>query len=343
MPRVEAGGAMFAGCLQSIGTMQWQIQVNAPSQTVLLPSPSSAVELAVTLQVDDPNEEVGVLGLVAPNGSQLISPTASYASNLVRHAPAYSESVMVIPSSPSADLEAGAYAMTVSSLRPVGSASEPGTATPAVNVVAKLDTVAQLDLHFFFLDFTNHPCSAAFGGTLNAATAQTASFFQSDFLGMLNDVFGPGGVTLGTITYDDILDHPELDGLDVGAAPSLFALGSYASGVNVFFVRTLSPSGLQAYGPAPNPGPAGLAGTPQSAIVVGLDTLCYRTWQQVSRLTAHEIAHYMGLYDNVAADGTSDPLDTGSSSDNLMFYSELGGTTISPAQRSILERSAVMP
>jgi hypothetical protein len=213
-----------------------------------------------------------------------------------------------------------------------------------VTVVAKLDTSALLDLHFFFLNFTDHPCSDAFGGTLNASVAQSAQFFQSDFLGLLSDVFAQGGVTLNTLTYDDILDQPELDGLDVSAASSLFALGSYPTGVNVFFVRTLSPSGLQAYGPTPNPGPAGLAGTSQSGIVVGLDALCYRSWTQVARLAAHEIARYMGLYDDIDPDGTTDPLsDTDASSENLMFYSELGGTNVSPQQRDILERSAVMP
>jgi hypothetical protein len=251
---------------------------------------------------------------------------------------------MVIPSSPATDIVSGAYAMTVSSLSSASNGLVTGTATPTVTAVAKLDNGAQLDLHFFFLDFTDHPCSAAFDGTLNAAVAQTASFFQSDFVGTLNEIFAEGGVAFDNLTYDDILDHPELDGTDVTGVSSLFALGSYSTGVNVFFVRTLSPSGLQAFGPSPNPGPAGLGGTSQSAVVVGLDTLCYRSWTQVARLAAHEIAHYMGLYDDVDPDGTTDPLDdTDASSENLMFYSELGGTAISPEQRTILGRSAVMP
>ena len=110
----------------------------------------------------------------------------------------------------------------------------------------------------------------------------------------------------------------------------------------MFFVRTLSPIGLQAVGP--NPGPAGLAGTRRSGIVIGVDTLCYRTWRQLARLTAYEIARYMGLYNNVGIDPAHiDPIaDTDSTSTNLMFYSELGGTVLSEGQKQILRRSAVL-
>ncbi|MGE5187232.1 MAG: hypothetical protein ACM31C_34525, partial [Acidobacteriota bacterium] len=162
-------------------------------------------------------------------------------------------------------------------------------------------------------------------------------------LGMLRQVFAHGGITLGTITYEDLADHPDLDGLDIADAPSLLALGTHSDGVNVYFVRTLRPVGLQAYGP--NPGPAGLAGTRQSGVIVSLDTLCYLPgqWTDVARLTAHALARYMGLYDNVDLDGHLDPIDDSDTSiDNLMHYSELGGTDLSPGQRDILSRSAVL-
>ena len=78
--------------------------------------------------------------------------------------------------------------------------------------------------------------------------------------------------------------------------------------------------------------------------MIGLDTLCYRSWTQVARLAAHEIARFMGLYNNVEIDPTQlDPIaDSDTSSENLMFYSELGGTDLSPGQRDILSRSAVL-
>src|SRR6185369_1176205 len=116
-----------------------------------------------------------------------------------------------------------------------------------------------------------------------ASNARTAQVFQTNFLGELRGIFAHGGVALGTLTYDDIRDHPDLDSLDASDLPSLLALGAFPTGINVFFVRSLSPTGIQALGP--NPGPAGFAGTRQSGIVVGLDTLCYRTWPELARLT----------------------------------------------------------
>jgi hypothetical protein len=349
IPRVEANGAMYNGCLQSSGSLRWSIPISAPSQTVLLPSPASARELAVTLSVDDPDQKVGATSLISPSGVVEIDPTKTDPyTNLVRHFPELGQATMVIASSPAAVLEAGAYSMTVSSLRPVtGGTDSTGTATPRVTVVAKLDESVLLDLHFYFLDLDDHPCSAAFGDTLTATTAQTAPFFQQDYLGMLRQVFAHGGVTLGSTTYEDLRDHPDLDGLDVNDAPSLLALGAHDGGINVFFVRTLRPVGLQAFGP--NPGPAGLAGTRQSGVVVALDTLCYprsgHPWADLARLSAHELARYMGLYDNVDLDGHPDPIgddDAADPSTNLMFYSDMGGVDLSDGQRDILGRSPVL-
>jgi hypothetical protein len=192
-------------------------------------------------------------------------------------------------------------------------------------------------------------CQAQMGPvTLDATQAQTATAFQEDFVGELRAIFAAGGIALGNLSYADVKDRPDLDGLDVTDAGELLALGSSVTGVNVFFVRTLSPVGLQGF--APGPGPAGLAHTPQSGIVIGLDTLCFRSWRQLARLTAHELGRYMGLSHNVElpTDEMGNPLyadpieDSDTSSNNLMFFSELGGTEISPGQRDILTRSGVL-
>ena len=340
IPRVEAGGALFAGCLLAHGTLQWQLPIDAPAKPLLLPSPSSARQLAVTFDVEDPAELVGATHIVSPSGVPLLSLTPPDFDPYpwpVRHTPELAQSVLVLPSSPSAPLETGAYAMTVTSLRESGL---PGTATPRATVVAKLDQSVLLDLHFYFLNFDDHPCTTPFG-ELDATSVQAQPFFQNDYLGALRSIFAHGGVSLGTVTYDDLRTHPDLDGLDITDAPSLLALGAYTTGINVFFVRTLRPVGLQAYGP--NPGPAGLAGTRQSGIVVSLDTLCYRSWSDVARLTAHELARYMGLYDNIDLSGNLDPIDdSDASSENLMYFSDSSGTDLSPGQRDILSRSAVL-
>ncbi len=344
IPRIEANGAMFGGCLQSRGAFAWSVPVHGPAETVLLPIPDSALSVALTMSVQDVNQEVGVTHITSPTGDTLYDSTVDYFANPVRHQPALGQSVLAMPSSPDTPLVPGAYSLAIQSLKPpfVDPVGDVGTATPVVTAVIKLDSSVILDLHFYFLNFEDHPCSDAFNGTLNASVASAAMFFQNDFVGTLRTVFAHGGVALGNPTYEDLLNSPDLDGLDVSNAPSLLALGTHDVGINVFFVRSLSPVGLQAFGPGP--GPAGLAMTPQSGIVIGLDSLCYLQWTDVARLTAHELARFMGLYNNVEIDPTQvDPIsDSDTSSSNLMFYSQNGGTDLSPGQRDILGRSAVL-
>ena len=351
IPRVELGGAMFNGCLQSAGSLAWNIPMHGPSQTLRLPVPALAQSIAVTMHVDDANQMVGVTHLTAPDGTKLLDSADGFFNDPVRHQPAHVQSVLALPSSPDTllvqntnTLMPGAYTMTVRSLKPPFDASSIGTATPTVTAVVKLDASVILDLHFYFLNFEDHPCAAKFGttGTLTAAAAQNQAFFQSDFLSAMRTIFSSGGVALGTLTYEDLLDSPDLDGLDISNAGELQKLGTHPVGVNVFFVRSISPGGLQAYGP--NPGPAGLGRTSQSGVIVALDSLCYRAWSDVARVTAHEVARYMGLYDNVEIDpAQTDPIgDSDTSSSNLMFYSELGGISLSSGQREILTRSPVL-
>lgn len=341
IPRVEAAGAMFAGCLQAHGSLRWDLPVHGTSDTVALPIPDSARSVAVTFSVDDPDQLVGAEKVVAPDGTEVVS-AGNYYTDPVRHRVELGQSVLAMPSSPDAPLQAGEYTLSVVSMH--GTTS--GTATPTATAVIKLDSSVILDLHFYFLNLDEHPCAEKFqpAGKLDASTASTEPFFQTDYLGMLRGVFANGGIALGAITYEDLRDHPDLDGLDQANAPALLALGTHAVGVNVFFVRTLSPVGLQAIGPSP--GPAGLANTRQSGIVIGVDSLCYRDWNDLARLTAHEVARYMGLYDNVEIDPThTDPIhdnDVQDPSTNLMFYSELGGNALSPDQRDILTRSPVL-
>jgi hypothetical protein len=204
-----------------------------------------------------------------------------------------------------------------------------------------------LELHFFFLELDQHPCAdRTDGATLDAAHAQTAGFFQDTFLSGLKAVYSRMGIAVEAASYEDIHGRPGLDALDVASAGDLLSLGRYSTGINVFFVRSLSPIGTQAY--APNPGPAGVGGTAQSGIVLALDTLCYRDWQDVARLLAHQIARYMGLYHNVEIDYAAHPTwrdpiqDSDDSNDNLMYFSEHLGTTLSVGQRELLLRSAVL-
>src|SRR5262249_27543576 len=175
-----------------------------------------------------------------------------------RHLPAFGQSVLMIPSGSATDIGPGVYRVQVSSFR---SNDLPGSAIPQVTAVVELGSsqTPSLELHFFFLDLHDHPCAAMLdSGTLDATTAQSSPSFHNTYLGVLRTVFFRAGIKVDTLTYDNITDHPELDGLDVADAGSLLRLGKFATGINVFFVRSLSPIGIQAFGP--NPGPAGLAG-----------------------------------------------------------------------------------
>jgi hypothetical protein len=219
-----------------------------------------------------------------------------------------------------------------------------------VTVLIKVDAASTLDLHFYFLDLSDHPCSNSFDvPTLNATSALTSPDFQTRFLDTLFAILGPAQVVAGNITYEDALGHPDLDAIDVSNAANLLALGSHPTGVNVMIVRSLSPAGIEMFGP--NPGPGTLVNTPQSGIAVGLDTLCYRSWEQLGQLTAHELARYMGLYNNIelANPGETDPIPNDDrSSNNLLFPAEFGsgsnyfGTSLSQGQIEILNHSTVL-
>ena len=169
---------------------------------------------------------------------------------------------------------------------------------------------------------------------LDAAAREATAQFQTDYLGGLRSIFAPGGIALGNVSYEDLTTiRISTFGIDVADAGSLLSLGAHEGGVNIFFVRTLSPVGLQAFGP--NPGPAGLAGTRLSGIVIGADTLCYRSWPQLARLTAHELARYMGLYHNVEL-GTHRPTRRGATGrrrdttrTTQSHFSETRGATLS--------------
>jgi hypothetical protein len=375
IPSELAANAFYGGCLPSKGNVVWSIPAVSPLVEVLFPVPDIARSVELVMSVDDPNEKVGAVKVLSPEGRRIYllpcssllpsdTPCEDFYNNSVRHRPGFGQSVLAIPSGvPStssqvsaAALTRGIYRIDVSSFR---SNDTPGFAVPTVTAVVQIDSGRILDLHFFFLDLADHPCAARTNNApLNAMVAQGAPYFQDDYLGGLEDLVTRAGLSLDhdKMTYENITNHPELDGLDVASAGSLLALGRYPTGINIFFVRSLSPIGLQAFGP--NPGPAGLGRTSQSGIIIGLDTLCYRDWKAVARLTAHEIARYMGLYHNVELETDQHPYwrdlidDSDDSTNNLMFFSEHAdpsaggalriGDELSTGQRTILRHSAVL-
>ncbi|MCE9577830.1 MAG: hypothetical protein K8W52_32145 [Deltaproteobacteria bacterium] len=347
IPRVTsltaAAVPSFFGCLPDHGSITYELPTASPQSDTWLPVPGNARSVALVMTVADATQLVGAKLIHDPEGAQLYAypgTLAEYYANPLRHAPAPGISVLTIPSSSAVPLRPGGYFMTLGSFRANGS---PASDTPRALVVAKLDTGTILDVHFHFVDLAEHPCAAAFdGGILDATSAATSPTFQNQFVASLRSILARGGVAVGAITYDDVTGHPDLDGLEVRNLGALLELSTQPGGIHVFLVRTLSPAGmLTAVGGTP--GTPGIAGTAASGIAVSLDGLCYRSWEEMARVTAHATARHLGLFRNKEPDGALDQIDdSDDQATNLMYYSEFGGTDLSDGQREILMRSPVL-
>lgn len=368
IPRATETGGTFVGCLPIQGTVTWPVPALGPSVDVRLPVPANARSVELVMSVDDPTQKVGAAAIFSPTGARLYNAPCTppqcpadtavdqYFSNPIRHLPALGQSVLMLPSTQSTELAVGAYRVQVASFHPSGF---PGTAIPKITAVVRLDsrdptTVRTLGLRFHFLNLADHPC-AALSDDKTFADLGNSVAFRGAFTAVLRTVLFHAGINIAIDnTNDVILDRPDLDRLDLANVGALLQRTRVAEGIDVFFVRSLSPAGLMAY--APNPGPAGVAGTRQSGIVISMDALCYRDWQGVARLTAHEIARYMGLYHTVELGHDRhptwrDPLDDGDNglTSNLLYFSELSGvdatpsgTELTPQQADILRRSAAL-
>jgi hypothetical protein len=348
VPRVSAvaSGApipSFFGCLPDHGSISYELPTSSPLSDTWLPVPGNARGLALVMSVSDPTQLVGAKLIRDPSGATIYtypSSTAAYYANALRHAPVAGISVISMPSSSQLALVPGAYFMTLGSFRADGS---PASDTPRARVVVKVDTGTILDLHFHFVDLSEHPCALALdGGNLDATSAPTSTAFQIHFLATLRDILSRGGVAVGNVTYDDVIDHADLDGLELRNLPALLELSTQPGGLQIYLVRTLSPAGLlTAIGGTP--GTPGIPGTAASGIAVSLEGLCYRSWEEMARVTAHATARHLGLFRNKEPDGQLDQIDdSDAQSTNLMYYSEFGATDLSDGQRRILMKSAVL-
>lgn len=346
MPRVELALApSFHACIPANGVHRWEVPVPSPMAAVRVAVPEGVGSIAMLLSVQDPSQLVGAVEIVEPAPSRrvLYRRAATLPEQLVypvRHQAALRASSFMLPPSPDVPVVAGAYDVTVSSFRASGAQ---GSARPRAEILAKMDDGVVLDLHFHFLDLAEHPCRDAFDeGGLDAERAQRSVSFQTAYVGQLRALFARAGVALGRVTYSDLPDHPDLDGLDASELHTLLAVPTTSGGVNVVLARTISPAGLMAlHGGSPGDPAAGT--TSSGGVAIGVDTLCLRDWRQLARITAHAIARHMGLPRNREPDGSSDAIaDSPDSADNLLFYSELGGTDLSPHQRELLRRSLVL-
>lgn len=343
IPRVLPNSApTFRGCFQASGNLVVEVPMHGPAQTLRVPVPSNAKSFALITQTDDESQPVGADEVVSPSGRVLYktpNDTAQFYQNDLRYEPGLRVSTLLIPnvadvrdsSIDDLKLEQGVYTIKVQSFR---TATTIGSVIPKVTLVYKLDTAGTLDLNFYFLDANDHPCYV-----LDSNTAQHSNDFQVQYLDRLRSIFS-GVMAIGDVTYQDV-SRPDLDGIDESHLPQLIELSTTDSGVNVFFVRTISPPGIQALAGG-RPGPPNTAGTTASGIAISLDTLCYRDWNMLARTTAHEIGRHLGLFRNKqpAPDPTGQYPDTipdsSSDSQNLMYFGEFGGTVLSEGQKRVL-------
>jgi len=338
IPRLVNGSAtLFEGCLQNTGVLATSVAMDAPSGSLLVPMPSSAKSLAMVTKVDDGSHLVGATRVVSPSGQLLFRESSSieeFLSNAIRYSRSKQVSTLLVPNDNALSLETGMYQIDVeASLPPFG----PGTAIPKVTLFYKFSESRILDLHFYFLDLTDHPCESSFDvPTLSAGTADESKNFQDIYRAEIKQIFSQANIVIGNVDYEDI-DRADLDGIvSTQDLNDLFRLAHNTEGLAIFLVRSLSPDGVQTLGTS-IPGPPRTPGTASSGVAVSMDTLCYRSWETLARVTAHSMAAQMGLWDNRDPEGIVDPIsDSDMSSENLMFFGEFGGTDISPGQSRVL-------
>lgn len=329
-------GAIYGGCLQNFGVLKHTISTSGPTETLMIPVPASARSFAMVSTADDDIHTIGAIRVNAPSGALLhdgISTAEERENDAIRYFRNRRVSTLMVPNRDTLALETGYYRVEVkASLGQV----EVGTITPEVTVFYKLDDSRKLDLHFYFLDLEDHPCREKIGRkTLSATEAPRSPEFQNEFLDSIETILGGGDINIGQISYTDI-QRADLDGVVEGDLSNLFRLSENESGIAVFFVRSLSPDGVQTQ-VGGIPGPPRMPGTSKSGIAVSVDTLCYRSWPDLAKVTSHTIAGQMGLWNNRDPQGTKDPIsDSDLSSDNLMFFGEFGGVELSDGQKHVL-------
>jgi hypothetical protein len=358
IPRVSADASSFfgsyTGCLPTRATLTFEVPLRPQvSQTLIIPVVNTARSLVLVAEAAQGDERIGVTAVTDPDNHLVYeTPTtvAGYFAGALRHKPLPGVAVLQIPSTSAVALQAGVYSMTITS-----STDGPGITLEGrrVRVVEKLGPGATLYLHFHFADLTDHPCLPG-GPVLGPSTAPIDPQFQTVFLARLREIFAAANIAIGTITYQATAAPVELEGLPRDRAAELFATAAHDHGVAVFVVRTIMPAGLEiVVGGTPG---APLPATGASGVAIAASALCNNTdpmhhddpaWDRVARVTAHAIARHMGLYRNrepdPADEGALDPLiDSPTSDDNLMYWGEEGGASLSTEQREILRDSPVL-
>jgi hypothetical protein len=254
-------------------------------------------------------------------------------------------------------------------------ARAPGdTATTAIDLVARVKRApggaissGTLDLNVFCL---------ATG--LTAASAPGDARLQGA-LTRLRPILSAAGIALGTVRYFDpppaavsayrVIDSTEGPSSELAQMFATSA-GRTEQAINLFLIDRIAGASGDAYvtlGVSGGlPGPPGVHGTIKSGVAVSFSEAVVgsgTTGQaRVAQIAAHEIGHYLGLFHvreslapcrtgtgptasaPCAPFGGGDVLADTAPSDtrNLMYWSSMGGTTLTAGQRHVLVRSALV-
>lgn len=345
--QVDGPASFYQACLQPRAQVRQVLHADEHG-VVRIPVPSLTRSFALITQEDPalqdsisasaPRPPIGIAEVRAPacagpaGGNtdecieELYIETRLLGDNVLRYHPSPAISTLLVPNTPGSNMALHPGMYTVRLL--------PDT-DPRVTVVYKTADAHVLDLNFYFLDMQAHRCLPGFDQRFST----TPSGFETTYIDALRDIFDDAGITIGDIHYEGLVGdrgRSDLNGLREADLPVLLSLSGPRPGINIFFVRSISPAGIQVLSGG-NPGPPDLPGTAASGIAVAADTLCYRDWTKIARATAHAIGLYMGLFRNREPDGTADPIeDSDTSPDNLMYFGDRGGTQLSEGQTRVL-------
>lgn len=317
--------------------------------TVALGTVSVGGSLSSTVNLDVPDDAVGLAVLADGNGNDLMiigemkdpsgrtiydfqNPYGSY----VRFFPSASLITQFLPSSPRAVPQPGRYTFKL--------IKEGGTKNINVRALIKrTDGEPQggaLDVNFFF---------AGAEGISASSAASDADFQRA--VTTLRTVYASRNIELGTVSYCDLpaaerATYSSIDSID-GATSELskmFATSGRAAdfgcnperALNFFLVQEIvgGRAGYIILGIAGGiPGPPGIHGTTQSGVAVTMSGF-RRNPVQTGQTMAHEGGHYLGLFHTTEAEGNAfDPLaDTPEcatsadrNNDGIVDYGECGG------------------
>lgn len=317
----------FKGCLPGSGI----ISMAAPTGVVPIPSTAKSFAIYTRLTPFDLTNYVGVVSLADPTGKTVYTAPQTredfFAADL-RYLADTAASTMLVPNSPRVTVMPGLYLFSVQSLRP---------ATIDTRVFIKLGDAAtgKATLNFYLTDLSQ---------SCEPMNVNTAPGILGSEINLIKQIFASAGVTIDQVTFKstNANNAPAVDMNDDRTDVAEILQQATANqgttpGFDVVIVRRITdpqgnPSGVLGIAGAIPSSP--VLGTPHSGAIVSIGTFCNNVFGET---TAHELGHTLGLFHNVEQTKETDPIpDTGTDSQNLMYWLENGGRKITPQQAAVI-------